>query len=728
MIRCLRPFALITSIFIIVTLGSPAAGASASGPPLEADGHNSDWGFPHKDGIVLVLSGGGTKGLAHIGVLEVLERENVPIAAIVGTSMGAIIGGLYASGYSAAELKEIVLGRDLMEIISNRSMSEALDINYNKPPASGTAIFNVYTDDKKSFRSDRGLLRTKGLYAFLNEMTSSVVVTDFNLLPVPFAAVATDLETGDAVIMRDGNLASALRASLSIPGIFEPWEMNGRLLVDGGLRANLPVLEAKRIFPDHPVVAVNLSPENITKERENLRSMLEVMAQTIEILMVHQVRINAAAADVVIAPKVKDFGVLQSDGYGEIIARGAAAAEPFIKRLSDLSCENDDRYCEYRHIDPPFSGRPTVAEVRFEGVPENISKNLRVKYRSWVGEPLDMEKVAKAVKYMSVGDDFISVEARAQRLTDKTAAVVFSIERPPRYEFGLTGYASNIYPDNWLSLSGQMRDIFIEGDAGSAEYRFGSKWGAMLRYFTPKTSNDSQFGIVLAAREEGMEPANAPFFDFERYTGKAAWYRDFNKNLRVGVGYAAEKTNFGSSETLHGPYITFTYNNLDDPVLPTRGFALNSDVWFPSGESTITRTRFQTYLPVWPTWSVILSGGLKTGNADDPAYAASLGSDEELFSLANHPLLGDQAYWVHLGAAKTVTRSWWGGVNLEIFGNFGQTMREWKNDRSWWEAGIALTVPMTNFSSRIMVIYDQSGEFTLGYSIGIPMWWSGPLP
>ncbi|MEA4871613.1 MAG: patatin-like phospholipase family protein, partial [Synergistaceae bacterium] len=545
---------------------------------------------------------------------------------------------------------------------------------------------------------------------------------------IPFAAIATDLETGDSVVLRDGNLASALRASLSIPGIFEPWEMNGRLLVDGGLRANLPVLEAKKLFPGHPIVAVNLSPEKIRKNRENLRSMVEVMAQTIEILMVNQVRANAAAADLVIAPKVKDFGVLQSDGYDEIIARGVAAAEPMVEQLQNISCEPDKTYCEFSHVDPPSTVRPTVTEIRFEGIPERMATILHGKYDEWIGEPLDMKKVADAVKILSTGDDFVSVEGRAQDLTENTAAIVFSIERPSKYAFGLSGYASNIYPDNWLSLSAQIRDIFSEGDVGSAEYRFGSKWGAMLRYFTPKTERDTQFGFVISAREEGLVPANAAAFELERYTARIAWYKDISTNFRIGLGYAVERVELLDNGTIDGPYINLTFNNLDDPILPTRGFSINSDIWFPNGETTITHTRFHTYLPIWPTWNVVLSGGLKTGDVDDPAYAATLGTNEELFSLAAHPLLGDQAYWLHLGAAKTITRSWWGGINLEAFGNFGQVMREWNNEESWWEVGIALSAPTTNFSSRVMVIYDQSGELTFGYSIGIPMWWNGPLP
>ncbi len=583
-------------------------------------------------------------------------------------------------------------------------------------------------DGKKKPRSNRGMLRAKGLYAFLNEMTARVTVTDFNLLPIPFAAIATDLETGESVVLREGNLASALRASLSIPGIFEPWERNGRLLVDGGLKANLPVLEAKKLFPGHPIVAVNLSPENITKKRETMRSMVEVMAQTIEILMTNQVKINAVAADLLIVPKVKDFGILQSEGYDEIIARGVAAAEPMVEQLQNISCEPDKTFCEFRHVDPPSTVRPTVTEIRFEGIPERMSRILHGKYDEWIGKPLDMEKVADAVKILSTGDDFVSVEGRAQNLTKDTAAIVFSIERPSKYEFGLSGYASNIYPDNWLSLSAQIRDIFFEGDVGAAEYRFGSKWGAMLRYFTPKTERDTQFGLVISGREEGLTPANAAAFDLERYTARLAWYKDINRNTRIGLGYAVERVKYLDDGTIDGPYINFTFNNLDDPVLPTKGLSINSDIWFPNGETTITHTRFYTYLPVWPTWNVVLSGGLKTGDVDDPAYAATLGTNEELFSLAARPLLGDQAYWLHLGAAKTITRSWWGGINLELFGKFGQVMRGWSNEESWWEAGIALSAPTNNFSSRVMLIYDQSGEFTFGYSIGIPLWWNGPLP
>lgn len=696
----------------------------------DVETHNEEWGFPHKQGIVLVLSGGGTKGLSHIGVFEILEREHIPIAAIVGTSMGAVMGGLYASGYTAAEMRDIISQVNLMEIISERSNNAIPDVGHNRPPSSGSAIFNVQMDEKKRPRGKLGVLQAKDLYTFLSELTTQAAVTDFNDLPIPFAAIATDLENGDTVVLRDGNLASALRASLSIPGVFEPWEMDGRLLVDGGLKANLPVIEAKKMFPGHPIVAVNLSPKNIRKPKEKLRNVLEVAAQTLEILMVNQVNANAAEADLIIAPRVREFGILDSGGYEKIIERGVLAAEIKAAELHALVDKHAGDYPATAHFVAPQGKTPTVAQIRFEGVPKSMEKKLYDRYDEWVGWPLDMKMVADTVKHLSDRDDILSVEARTTNISKDAVAVVFSIHRPPKYEFGFSGYASNIHPDRWASLSASMRDILFDGDAGSLEYRFGTRWGGMLRYFTPLTEHETQFGLVLSAREEGSEPVNSAAYDFERYTGKIAWYKSLTPQIRIGAGYAAERARIMEDETLSGPYLSLLINTLDDPIMPTKGIALTSDLWFPIGETTVTHTTFQTHLrlPFGEKWKLVFSGGLKTGDGDDPAYAAALGTNEELYSLAHHPLIGDQAYWLHLGTAKMVMKSWWGGLNVELFGNYGQVLRDWNRSTDWWETGIALTLPTNNFGGRLIVVYDQEGEFTIGYSIGIPQWWNGPLP
>lgn len=734
-------FSLALIIFISITSVSGANAADTrpepprKRPPLTEEQmadlkHRKEWGFPHRDGVVLALCGGGMKGLAHIGVFEVLEREHIPVAGIVGTSMGSIMGGLYAAGYTPAEMREILSNVNLMEVMSGRGNKSDLYSAYNRPADPGESFISMTVNKDGGQQGKLGLLGTKDLYAFLSELTARVSETDFNRLPIPFASVATDLVNGETVVLREGNLASALRASMSIPIVFSPWPWEGRLLVDGGLKANLPVIEAKKIFPGHPVIAVNLFPANISKDSESFHSVVDVASQTLDILMVDQVRDNLAAADYVITPDVLGIGTFDDIDYNDIINRGVTAAEKELEGLRVLVAEKCGKW-SHNNDDSEFRpGPPTVTAVRFEGVPNTIADKLRERYAEWIGKPLDMQLVSAAVNEISMRSDVKAVNGRAEGTGRGSVAVVFHIDSPAKYEFGIDGYASNMYWNRWLSVSATARDIFAAGDSATLEYRFGTVWGTMLRYFTAEDDTNSQFGVILAARREEYEPANFGAAEFERYTAKAAWYRRFNENARFGFGYAAQKvTSLGNSEIDDsGPYMSFNYSTLDDPVLPTKGFAIMSDMWFPIGHDIVSSTQFRSYFPFLSMKHVVFSGGFKTGTADDLAYAAMLGTREELYSLGQHPLVGDQAYWLHLGVESSFIRSWWGGVNLELFGNYGQVMRDWSNAGSRWEIGAAFSVPTNNFNGKLIFVFDEEDEFTIGYTIGLPRFWDGPLP
>ena len=715
----------------LVAVFAPAVSYAARYPAdsPETRDHFRSWGFPHREGVVLVLCGGGMKGLAHIGVFEVLEREKIPVAAVIGTSMGAIMGGLYSAGYTPAEMREILSKVDLMEIMSGRTAMESDKGAFNRPPAPNDALFSVTVNSDNQTQGRRAALNAKNLYAFLSELTADVTVTDFDYLKYPFAAVATNLLDGDTVVLRNGNLASALRASMSIPIVFDPWPMDDMLLVDGGLKANLPVLEAKKIYPGHPIVAVNLSPEDITKKDTEMRTMFDVAGQTLDILMIQQIRDNAAAADLVIAPDVKKFSTFESGGYDRIIDEGTKAAEAKIDdlhRLVEEKCGVWDHELELRRpLNPPI-----VAEVRFEGVPRGMAERIYKKYDEWIDKPLDMQAVSEAVSEISKYDDVRSVDGYTERLTRGFVAVVFRIERPAKYEIGFDGYASNLNANRWLSITGTARDTFMDGDTIGAEVRLGTTWGGMLRYFTPVSVNNDQWGLTLAARREEYEPFGRGETELERYVAKLAWYKTITDRMRIGVGYAGEMiTSYRpNKDDEHGPYLSFAFNNLDDPVLPTRGFEVASNVWFPIGREVVSNTRFTSYIPIMKDNKVIFGGGFKTGDGDSLSYAAMLGIHNELYSLGQRPLVGDQAYWLHLGIERVFNRSWWGGVNIEIFGNYGQVLGGWDGDTSRWEAGVAFSVPTNNFNSKLIFVYDQEGGFTVGYSVGLPRFWDGPLP
>ncbi|MDR1648835.1 MAG: patatin-like phospholipase family protein, partial [Synergistaceae bacterium] len=260
--------------------------------------------FAAEAGIVLVLSGGGTRGFAHIGVIEVLEEQGIPVVGIVGTSIGSLIGALSASGYNAAELRETVMGLDLPALLSENT--GPLFVFTGDDREAKMSTISALTYKKKGKHSGPlGILTGDKLFQYYTQLMRHIDVTDFGELPIPYAAVATDLQTGEKVVLRSGSLPSVMRASMSIPALFEPWEIDGRLLIDGGLVSNMPINTAKELFPGIPVVGVDVS--DIPSREYIARSFLDVIDQSLTIVMRRATMEEAQNADCVVTPQVQEF-------------------------------------------------------------------------------------------------------------------------------------------------------------------------------------------------------------------------------------------------------------------------------------------------------------------------------------------------------------------------------------------------------------------------------------
>jgi len=736
----------------------------------EMEQHNDSWGFNHKDGVVLVLSGGGTKGLAHIGVMEVLEREHIPVAAIVGTSMGSIIGGLFATGWTAKEARETLPQMNLIEVISGRKGHSLAFESTSYPPHNNERLLNINITNEGKIGGVKALLNSKNLYSLLTELTSRVSETDFDKFPTPYAALATDISTGETIQLRSGVLASAMRASMAFPGIFEPWERDGRLLVDGGLKANLPVIEAKKMFPGHPVIAVNLSPQKLDLPKDKIKGAVDVLAQTIEILMHDQTVENCAAADIVVQVDCTGLGILDATGYDDIMDRGKTAAEAQLGNIKDVIDKYHAHIPAQKHTGTEQQTTIYVKEVTIQGVPRNMRKAIQTKYQAWVDKPLDMTKISNAVTEISQRSEVQSIEPQIDNLSRDTARVTLNVKPQPKYEFSLSGYSSNLNPDRWASFAALGHNMLMEGDSADIEVRLGNYSGAILRYFTALNSHNMQFGITGSVMQEDSYYGNNKFFTsndtFSRYSGKAMVYKNFaNNKVRLGVGYAVGRTNADElwfsedkleDHTHRGFAATIGINSLDDPIVPTKGFALMSDIWFPHGETIYSRTEFTGKLPLKSNWLISLTGGLNTAatikdqsgyfSSDDfPVlpYTAWLGTRNELWTLASDPLFGEQAYWAKLSATKVLMKSWWGGINTEFFATYGRTSFGWNEEGGHaWEVGVQLGIPTNFMPGSIILAYGQSrsnadvgadirpdrNEFIIGYTIGIPKWWKGPLP
>ena len=255
--------------------------------------------------VGLVLSGGGAKGLAHIGVLKVVDSLGIKIDYVAGTSMGAVIGGLYASGYSGNQLDSIFSRIDVDALLQDYTPRESKTF-YEKRNDEIYALTLPFNNFKVGLPS--GL--SKGLYNFnlISSLTQTVShIRNFADLPIPFLCIATDAETGEKVVLDSGVLAQSISASGALPTLYSPVEINGRLLIDGGVIDNYPVEELKARGIDF-IIGVDV--QDGLRTRENLKEVTAVLAQINNFSMLEKMKGKQRMTDVYIKPDIKGFTVV----------------------------------------------------------------------------------------------------------------------------------------------------------------------------------------------------------------------------------------------------------------------------------------------------------------------------------------------------------------------------------------------------------------------------------
>ncbi|MBP7798023.1 MAG: patatin-like phospholipase family protein [Thermoanaerobaculaceae bacterium] len=310
-------------------LALPAAGRAA--PAQET--------APHRPRIGLVLSGGGALGLAHIGVLKVLEELHVPVDCVAGTSMGAIVGGLYAAGYAPEEIERLAY-----ELPWNRLIEDQPDrrhLPYRRKVDDQTYLTPIQLGlSGGRLRMPSGLIAGHRLGIELRLLTLRVLGSDdFDRLPLPFRAVAADIGTGEMVVLRRGELARAMRASMAVPGVFSPVELDGRLLVDGGVVDNLPVDQARAMGADI-VIAVDVGTPMAAKRRPD--SIASILSRTTDMLTRVNVERMLPSVDLLIQPEVRTFGLLDFDQGREILPKGETAARARAVDLARLAVDDGE--------------------------------------------------------------------------------------------------------------------------------------------------------------------------------------------------------------------------------------------------------------------------------------------------------------------------------------------------------------------------------------------------
>ncbi|HLW74380.1 MAG TPA: patatin-like phospholipase family protein [Gammaproteobacteria bacterium] len=447
--------------------------------------------------VCLVLSGGGARGAAHLGVIKALEKLRIPVDCIAGTSMGAIIGGLYATGMTADDLEAQMNRRAIQDDMAD--ITPRSRMTYTEKQDQIKYLLRLefgYADGHYIF--PQGIVNGDAPGRILNVLTlAQEPDTDFNKLPIPFRAVAADIETGDMVVLDHGSLTDAIRASLSIPGLYPPVRIDGHLLVDGGLSRNLPVDVARAMGAD-VVIAVNIRTP--LAKGDQLTDVISVSLQVVKLYNIQNVKDSIAtltSRDVLIEPDLGDIGPTDFTRMGEAIEAGEQQAYEQLSKLTDLQL-SPEAYAAYRQQYRRML--PSPRSVDFVDVNGNgdISPNLiRARFGVQPGSPWSMEAINDGLRNLYDLGYFQRVDAALVHRNGATGIdlMVQPKEWQPSYlQFGLHISDDFEGDSNYELLGGYTA---TEIDSLGAEWRNQFEIGKTRLFYTelfqPLDYNDTVF-------------------------------------------------------------------------------------------------------------------------------------------------------------------------------------------------------------------------------------------
>ncbi|MGB2804780.1 MAG: BamA/TamA family outer membrane protein [Candidatus Zixiibacteriota bacterium] len=396
--------------------------------------------------VGLALSGGGARGLAQIGILKVLEREDIPIDFIAGTSMGGILGGLYAAGYSAEELERITKDIDWNDLLIDTPPRLSLFLSQREEKEG--SLFQFRLDGLKPYiptaltsgQKLTNLFTNLCMRAHLTSRWFKNPYSSFDNLRIPFRAVTTDLVTGERVILDSGDLAEALRATMAIPLAISPVESGERLLVDGGLVDPIPVEVAKEMGAD-VVIAVNTVSPLLPADR--IKTPLDVANQATSIMSLPKQREELGKADLGITPDISEFSSMDFDRTAELIAAGEATAESLISKIRTIISEANLGGSESNS--PEFK----ICELDFQGNDKIETDFIRELTRIRPESTVTLDQIKSELEKMYACGHFSEVHAWLKTIgSDEYSLCFWLTENPPLKELSFQN--NTIYPDSIL--------------------------------------------------------------------------------------------------------------------------------------------------------------------------------------------------------------------------------------------------------------------------------------
>jgi NTE family protein len=546
----------------------------------------------NKPKIGLVLSGGGAKGFAHIGVLKVLEEAGVKIDFIGGTSMGAVIGGLYASGYNAAQIDSIFQATDFNELINDFIPRSSKNF-YERRNDELYAL--VLPFNKMKIGIPEAL--SKGIYNYnlLSRITRNVrQVKDFNQLPIPFLCIGTNIETGEEVLLNKGNLVQAMIASSAFPSLFAPVEIDGKILVDGGVVNNYPIEEVRKLGAD---IIIGVDVQNDLLDRTQLKDATKILVQITNLQSIERMKRNVTDTDIYIRPDVTQYGVISFDKGKEIIRKGEEATFAVYEQLKKIVGESNP----YKKPKLKFHSDSLQINAINSNELDNYTKEYVIgKLKFKPGAKIGYDDLLKGINNINASQNFSAISYSLEPNKEKVDLNISLQENPTKtyLKFGL--HYDNLFKSGVLVNLTHKKTLF-KNDIASLDLILGDNTRCNLNYYIENGFNLS-FGFKSdynqfnrnVAKEISSTTLNNPDvnfinIDFSDLTNQVYFQSRFVQKFIIGGGVELKYLKI-KSETLgnidpiidKSNYLSLfgylKFDSFDNKYFPKKGWYFTGDV------------------------------------------------------------------------------------------------------------------------------------------------------
>ncbi|MEG2665411.1 MAG: patatin-like phospholipase family protein [Bacteroidales bacterium] len=561
--------------------------------------------------VGVVLSGGGAKGIAHVGTLKILEELGIPIDFIAGTSMGSIIGGLYAYGYTAKELDSILRAANWTQLLSDKPLQEDIFL-VEKITNSSYFIKFPYGKGSKSL-IPIGLIKGQHINNLFYTLTSNAYLSkDFNDLNIPFFCIATDILSGKGIVLDKGNLAMSMRASMAVPSIFTPIEIDSFLLVDGGIVNNFPVDELKAMGADI-IIGVDVGFQYAGKEKIN--SLMNVLEETIFMGSKDNILINRKLCDVLIKPDLKGYTTYsfgKTDSLLAIGERAALTAYPQLKKIAEeLSKYPKPPVTEKKEYHP----RPVlyISDIKYNGLKKYnedfVNQSLQIEKRTWV-KLADITRGVERLYGTSVFET-VTYEFQKDSLRPDESILIVNVKEVPSNTFNLGLRYDNQrsvallagtvlhnlgVPNSRLAIDAELSQLPM----ASADYLFMPTWNRKKHNYSPwkpSVGIKYQFYKLTTNLYRAANDVNRKTSEVSVQNHSIKIYAQSNwKRSLLGLGFALDFSNPKerlsdqslapnnlSNNNYFYPFLYFAHDSYNAKFYPTKGFKMNIDARFPNG-------------------------------------------------------------------------------------------------------------------------------------------------